>query len=59
MFEYKVWYYNYKEKCIISFYLPSDSVGYAYKDAKKMLDESLPEMYEIIGVHKEGLYDQI
>ena len=59
MFEYKVQYYNYKENCIISFYLPSDSVGYAYKDAKKMLDESLPEMYEIIGVHKEGLHDQI
>ena len=57
MYEYEVVYYNYKEKCYISFYVSSDSVGYAYEDAKRILDERLPEMYEIIGVHKEGLYD--
>ena len=59
MFEYEVVYYNYKENCYISFYLPSDSVGYAYQDAKMILDERLPEMYEIVGVHKEGLYDEV
>ncbi len=59
MYEYKIWYYNYKEGHYDSFYLRSVSIGYAYKDAKKMLNESLPEMYEIIGVHKEGLYDEI